>query len=576
MVALLLTVCPQVRGEDDHPALFTDAEVFDRALASVPEIPEARGRQVRGITVPHHLVAADLMVLGFRAAAGREITRIILLTPEHFKRSSTPIATTRRGFGTIWGRVPTDSAAVDSLLASKAPISESGLFDKEHGIHALLPFVARLFPKASVVPVAVRIDSKLEDWQPLIEALLPLVNDSTLIVQSTDFSHYLDVKNARQCDQETMSVLAAGEPGGILKLRQPDHLDSRAAQYIHMALQCRLGNSGHTVIANRNSQDYSGIHQERTTSYVVQVFEYGQGPGWPLRNGEQVWYFGGDTFFGRYVFSALSRPERFEQVRDRVLEITRGEPLVVNLEGVMEPRVQDPKAQRPLAMREDFALKCLKELHVRVAGLANNHALDLGPEALEHMATVLKQNGIEPLRHGQWLDLGKFRIAGLTDLCNESSPRFNRLREDEITRLMEQARSDKPAVAFMHWGEEWQPAVGERLKTVLDWLAAPVGGGVEGDTIVRARPSSLALVLGGHAHVASGGLQRHGADVVVAPSMGNLIFDQPRGNGALVEVRFFPSGTHAVRWIPIGNVLSAHSEPSTTKPFFQENPAGTR
>jgi poly-gamma-glutamate capsule biosynthesis protein CapA/YwtB (metallophosphatase superfamily) len=150
------------------------------------------------------------------------------------------------------------------------------------------------------------------------------------------------------------------------------------------------------------------------------------------------------------------------------------------------------------------------------------------------------------------------------------------LREDEITRLMEQAGSDKPAVAFMHWGEEWQPALGERQKSVLGWLAAPVGGGVDGDAIIRARPSSLALVLGGHAHVASEGLQLHRWDVVVGPSMGNLVFDQPRGNGALVEVRFFPGGTHAVRWIPIGNVLTGHSDSSTTKPFFQENPAGTR
>ncbi|HUF62069.1 MAG TPA: AmmeMemoRadiSam system protein B [Verrucomicrobiales bacterium] len=578
---------PQVCGQGDHPALYLDSRVFERALEAVPALEDGPTRTVTGIVVPHHLVAADLMVLGFRAAAGREIRRILLLTPDHFKRSPAPVATTRRGFETIWGRVETDSAAVESLLAGDIAISESSLFDKEHGVHTLTPFIARLFPEALIVPVALRVDSKPEDWEPLIEALPAVVDEFTLIVQSTDFSHYLDARRARRCDQETLAVLAAGDPAGVLKLRQPAHLDSRAAQYVHLMLQRRLGNSGHVVLANRNSQDYSPLHQNRTTSYVVQVFEEEPGPGWPLRKGEEVWYFAGDTFFGRRVFPALSRPERATEVIGRVREITRGAPLVVNLEGVMVPRVERPKAQRPLAMDEAFALKHLKDLGVRAVSLANNHALDLGRSARDHASSLLKEQGIEPLHHGEWLDLGRFRMTGLTDICNESAPRFNRLREEEVSAVMAAAGNDKPAFVFVHWGEEWQPRMTPRQEAVLRWLCAPAGGGVmtgeQGEMTVQPRPSGLALVLGSHPHVASRGLEVHGPErVLAAPSLGNLIFDQPRGDGALVEVRFFPGGTHAVRWIPLGNVLSgnrgraAHSNSSSTKPFSQENPAGTR
>jgi AmmeMemoRadiSam system protein B len=84
------------------------------------------------------------------------------------------------------------------------------------------------------VPIALRIDSKREDWLMLVDALVPLVNSKTLVVQSTDFSHYLDLGKARRCDQQTMNALALGDAEAIAGLRQPDHLDSKAAQFVQM------------------------------------------------------------------------------------------------------------------------------------------------------------------------------------------------------------------------------------------------------------------------------------------------------------------------------------------------------
>ena len=123
-------------------------------------------------------------------------------------------------------------------------VAESALFAKEHGVHAVLPFVARFFPKAKIVPVALRIDSKRQDWLTLVDALVPLVDSKTLVVQSTDFSHYLDHGKARRRDQQTMNTLAPGDPEAVARLRQPEHLDSRAAQFVQMALQRRLHDAG--------------------------------------------------------------------------------------------------------------------------------------------------------------------------------------------------------------------------------------------------------------------------------------------------------------------------------------------
>ena len=82
----------------------------------------------------------------------------------------------------------------------------------------MLPFVARFFPKAKIVPVALRVDSKREDWLALVDALAPLIDSKTLVIQSTDFSHYLDHGKARRRDQQTMNALALNDPEAVTRL----------------------------------------------------------------------------------------------------------------------------------------------------------------------------------------------------------------------------------------------------------------------------------------------------------------------------------------------------------------------
>jgi predicted class III extradiol MEMO1 family dioxygenase len=61
-----------------------------------------------GITTPHHLLAADLIARAFWTTAGNSYERIVILSPDHFRKSHHVLATTRRSFETVFGFVPTD------------------------------------------------------------------------------------------------------------------------------------------------------------------------------------------------------------------------------------------------------------------------------------------------------------------------------------------------------------------------------------------------------------------------------------------------------------------------------------
>jgi poly-gamma-glutamate synthesis protein (capsule biosynthesis protein) len=255
------------------PAQFVDAQPVLDAIAAARPI-ELGGAAVTGLVLPHHRVAADLIATGLVSAAqGPAPERIVLLTPDHFKRSPRAFASTLRDFDTALGRVPIDRAAVQQLLRSPE-VSASILFEREHGIGELLPYIARLFPGVPLVPVAVRIGAGREQWDRLVDRLAPLVTSRTLIIQSTDFSHYLPREQAVRHDQQMLDIIAAGDFGGVARARQPAQLDSRGAQYIQMRLQKRVFGAEPIVYGNRNSADggpFGATDADSTTSCIARI-----------------------------------------------------------------------------------------------------------------------------------------------------------------------------------------------------------------------------------------------------------------------------------------------------------------
>ena len=252
--AIAAPACPP--DGERYPLFGEDPEIFADGIAKVATYEPVVTR-LTGIVVPHHLLANELVALGFRAASGFRYRRVIMLSPDHFRQTHKMFATSATGFETPYGDVDADRDAVAALLAHGDLIEDSCLFAKEHGVQALLPFVRHYFPEAKVVPVAMSIRSKRADWDRLIEALLPLIDDGTLVVESTDFSHYLPQHEARRFDQQTLNVIAAGDPDQIASLRQPQHADSVGALYVQNKLQKRRFGASPLVLANESSNAFS-------------------------------------------------------------------------------------------------------------------------------------------------------------------------------------------------------------------------------------------------------------------------------------------------------------------------------
>ena len=548
--ALVLAVCQLLSGcgpdragsSGCFPALYPEAGLFLRATQ------RARSRplevKITGLTVPHHLLAADLMAEAFNRLRHQRYRRIILLSPDHFKRGRTRFSVTPKDFQTVFGKVTTDQAAISQLLANPL-VSVSELFSHEHGVQALLPLVAHYLTDVKVVAIAIHPAAGPADWDSLARTLTPLVTPDTLLIQSTDFSHYLPRREAQVKDQETLRILSRGEPEGVISLKEPGHLDCRAAQYLQLRLQREIFQARPTVMAHKNSQEYTAETLDRTTSYIVQL--YSREP-LPVEGGDSV-FFAGDTFFGRSMAKALASKGRREALVQEILKVTRGAGLIVNLEGVVREKCSVETNPYKLCMEKDITLEILKKINTKAVSLANNHSHDYGDDAYRDMRQLLSSHGLEVLEHRSIANLGRFRLAAFTEVDNSQKPMARRLSEPDL-ECLNGVDADKPLLALVHWGPEYAGEPTPREELVAARLAAK---GVE-------------LIIGSHSHRATGLTATK--DCCQVFSLGNFIFDQrrPEASGAILEVIFFPSGTYFLRLHPLGNLYA--------KMFFpKDNPS---
>lgn len=494
---------------------------------------------VTGITVPHHLLAADLIARGFWAASANDYDRIIILSPDHFRAVRGHFGIIVEDVTTLFGPLRKDEEALAQLLAKTDLFEPLQNSHKEHGIHAVTPFIRHFFPETPVVAVVASVGSEPADWAAAANALRSLLTSRTLVIQSTDFSHYLPLPESIRRDQQTLSTIATGANGAVSNLNQPGHLDSKASQFIQMELQARINSQG-IAIANRNSTEYSpGDHS--TTSYIVMVYTKNPSAGSSYFYDDQtILYFGGDVLLGRYFSPFLINFSRMKPIVEYIYNITGGKPLIVNLEGALMSEAIVGLGDNTHQMLSELAGPVIRELNIVAASLANNHSMDFGEAGLEETKEQLGRLGVRPLLHGEVTDMGAFRIVALNFIRGRwpSAPAIE--GASDIARLCELA-ADPPLFAFVHWGVEYTSTHRDIERRYTEIM----------------RRCGITLVVGAHSHKASSAVEAPGeGDLQRVFSLGNLLFDQAgaRASSALLEVRIFRQGTVATRLIPVANL----------------------
>jgi AmmeMemoRadiSam system protein B len=192
-----------------------------------------------------------------------KICKVVLLGPSHRVPLRGVGATSAERFETPLGSIPIDREGVERALEFDFVRIDDEAHRDEHSLEVQLPFLQCCLERFELIPFSVGEATK-EQVGEVLESLYG--GDETLIVISSDLSHFLCYDEARQCDAETESA--------ILELR-PDDLDYESACGRIPTRGLLWLASRHNLLPRtldlRNSGDTQGGH-DRVVGYGAWAF----------------------------------------------------------------------------------------------------------------------------------------------------------------------------------------------------------------------------------------------------------------------------------------------------------------
>jgi len=192
------------------------------AIFAKAEAPKVDGKVVALIS-PHagYTFSGKAAATGYKLLKGRDLRRVIVLALSHhvrFRGASIPLVD---AFETPLGRIPLDQAAVARLRRSRLIGAVAEAEEREHSLEIQLPLLQRVLSGFKLVPLLVgELEGK--DYAELAGALAELVDEKTVVVASSDFTHRgpnysFEVPEGKGTLKERLAALDDGAVAPILK-----------------------------------------------------------------------------------------------------------------------------------------------------------------------------------------------------------------------------------------------------------------------------------------------------------------------------------------------------------------------
>lgn len=529
-VSFLSTWMPIVRRLANPVPLTPTAsdDFYAAAFHSAKDISVPASARI--LLVPHHLIAGrEIASLLSSVPAPR---RVILLAPDHLGVGRTPVTIGDAPLAFDKTSVNPDSRLSASLALAVSPSStkDTDAVSRELSVQALMPMLARAWPRASITPILLRIGRDADVRAPLAERIAAILRDDphALLVATVDFSHDLPANVADFHDALALDVIQS------LADLETDQVELDSAGVLAVALKTArtLGLGSVAIHDHTNSIRLAeSVLSNEGTSHITASFASGN-----IRSQETVTaLFFGDMMFDREVRNRMSRaPDPlypFDGIVGKEERMMAGQDLVIgNLEGAIAPAAPPEK-------ENDFAFDTsvsdlLKRVGITAVSQANNHALDQGRAGATLSREALDRAGIvsvgDQVNDDASASLRHLAVRGQDIALLAFNTTDNPLDRDMAQAALASASTSSYRIVFMHWGNEYQAKPSSAQVELAHWL---IENGA--DAVIGSHPHWMQSVEVYRGHP-------------IAYSLGNFIFDQDWSsetqNGLVAGLVLNPSG----------------------------------
>ena len=266
-----------------YPADRTDlGREVDRYLAGADPDARPAGRALLAV-VPHAGYAYSGPCAGkaYGLLRADRPARVVILSPNH----RTPLVRCAlpgvEAFATPLGTIRVDTDACNRLAGSPGYVRAEPAHAAEHAVEIQLPFLQRLWPEdpPAIVPVLVpRLDDRVRTEAAV--ALAELWDERTLVVVSSDFTHYGATygyvpfsdnipEELEKLDAGAVLKILAGDAAGLLEYGRRTGITMCGLEAAALALACGLPPGYEAALVDyRRSADLNGDYS-MSVSYAA-------------------------------------------------------------------------------------------------------------------------------------------------------------------------------------------------------------------------------------------------------------------------------------------------------------------
>ena len=187
----------------------------DRLRSAVADLlagaAPAAGPAPKALIAPHagYVYSGAVAAAAFAALrAARGIERVVVIGPAHYVPVAGVAVPTADAFATPLGDVPVDAKALATIADLPFVAPSDAAHRPEHALEVELPFLQAVLEEFAIVPLLVG-DAGAREVAELLRRLWG--GPETVVVVSSDLSHYHDDRTARRLDAATAAAIERGD-----------------------------------------------------------------------------------------------------------------------------------------------------------------------------------------------------------------------------------------------------------------------------------------------------------------------------------------------------------------------------
>ena len=203
---------------------------------------------------------------------------VVILGPGHGEIGSLFAIQSLGGWLTPLGESPIEADLASRIRKRCALVVEDAQAHLwEHSLEVQLPFIQYHRKDAAIVPICVSHDAGYRQLETLGRALAEAIRDSsreTLIVASTDMSHYVSQKTAERKDGLAIRKVLDLDPAGLFETVTEERISMCGYQPTAAALVAAigLGASGAELVRYQTSGETTGDYAQVVGYAGIRVF----------------------------------------------------------------------------------------------------------------------------------------------------------------------------------------------------------------------------------------------------------------------------------------------------------------